>query len=265
MSEVELVRISDLTNDVLSVLFKQVDAVEQRLKGDTSVMAGSSLRSDDEAVTPHRLSSTARQALGSSVLHFVALRALVEGKVMPGPACFTLMRAALENAAIAVWLLAPESRDERIFRLLRLHWADSEDELNGSRELGMVPNTLRQQRKADLRTLGHAAGLSSDQVNCLASGKVSFTSIVRTAGDEAAIPDMSGQRAVRFWMAASGVTHARSWAAEMFLTRRQLSGKGDNEATLPPAIPDEWLAMVASIGAQLLTKGAALFERGRQL
>lgn len=264
MSEFERVGISDLTDKVLKVLFSQADAVEQQLNEDSSAMAGSSLQSDDEVVAPHRLSSAARQALGSSVMHFVALRALVEAKVMPGPACFTLMRAALENAAIAVWLLAPEDQVERIFRLLRLHWADVGDELNGTKELGLDPGPFRDQRKADLHALGRAAGLSSDQVSCLASRKVSFTSIIKTAGDEATIPDMTGRRAVTLWKAASGVTHARSWATQTFLVRHELSGEDDDGVALPPVIPDEWVAMVANIAAQLLTEGALLFDRRRR-
>jgi hypothetical protein len=63
--------------------------------------------------------------LGHAALHAMdhlhCLRALIaDGQLLNMYTPYPLVRAALENASTAVWLLAPASRTERIIRRLRL-------------------------------------------------------------------------------------------------------------------------------------------------
>jgi hypothetical protein len=85
----------------------------ERRAGD--VHAGSSLWKDDEVTSPYLMSHSVRGALVSAVDHLNAFRALVQDAHVVHPrATLTLLRAALENAALAVWLLAPANRNERV-------------------------------------------------------------------------------------------------------------------------------------------------------
>lgn len=83
---------------------------------------GSSLAVDDAALNPFQLSHAVVSALSTAVDHMHALRSLIaDAHVVYPCATFTLLRAALENAATAVWLLTPpDHRDQRVLRRLRL-------------------------------------------------------------------------------------------------------------------------------------------------
>jgi hypothetical protein len=96
--------------------------------------AGSDLAADDQATHPRRVSHLAFAAISAAVDHFHASRTLISaGHVIHLNAQFTLLRAALENAATAVYLLAPDDRNTRLLRSLRVAWADVSDE-HGLRE-----------------------------------------------------------------------------------------------------------------------------------
>ena len=88
----------------------------------------------------HAPSHAVGAALTSSIDHLNTLQALVmQARVLPARAPFTLLRAALENAAVAVWLLAPPNRNERVFRRLRLQWADAQDGQSAVELTGQAP------------------------------------------------------------------------------------------------------------------------------
>jgi hypothetical protein len=82
----------------------------ERTRAD-DVQPGSSLLKDDEVTSPYLLSHAVRGALVSAVDHLDAFRALIQDAHVVHPrATLTLLRAALENAALAVWLLGPANK-----------------------------------------------------------------------------------------------------------------------------------------------------------
>src|SRR5690349_15715455 len=113
------------------------------------VFDGSALCGDDRRSAPYHVSHEAWQRLDSAVDHLFALKVLIaDAGVLPTYAPFTLLRAAIENAASAVWLLDPSSRSERVLRRLRLEAANAKNSDRAVSLLGSTPNRSLDERKA---------------------------------------------------------------------------------------------------------------------
>jgi hypothetical protein len=136
----------------LAKIFAMVDKWRERTHAvPTQPVPGSSLSADDAATAPYQLSHMVGGALLSAVDHFDAFRALVvDAQVVHARAPYTLLRAALENASVAVWLLAPSSRDERILRRLRLQWIDSRDGERAQVLFGVLPRLSKEEWQENL-------------------------------------------------------------------------------------------------------------------
>jgi hypothetical protein len=84
----------------------------------------STLFVDDVALDPLGASALPVAEISATAAHLGALRVLLAEGEPPRASTFVLLRAALETASAAVWLLEPDDRDERLRRALRRHWAD---------------------------------------------------------------------------------------------------------------------------------------------
>lgn len=93
-----------------------------------------------------------------------------------------MLRAVLENAAVAVWLLAPASRNERVLRLLRWEWAGAVGEANILGLMAGMP--VNAHRAAEIRT---SAPVGRDerrnQLRALATGTRSLELLARRHAD----------------------------------------------------------------------------------
>jgi hypothetical protein len=85
---------------------------------------GSTLFVDDLALGTAGTPVPVRAQIEASAQHFGALQRLLDAGSPPRVAAFALLRAAIETAATAIWLLEPHERDERLRRVLRTSWAD---------------------------------------------------------------------------------------------------------------------------------------------
>jgi hypothetical protein len=92
------------------------------------VQANSSIAADDRLTNPHQVSHAAVHGITGALDHLHSLRMLIqEASALHAYAPFTLCRAAIEGGAIAVWVLSPSSRDERIRRRLVLACQNARD------------------------------------------------------------------------------------------------------------------------------------------
>jgi hypothetical protein len=170
-----------------------------------AVHPGSSLAGDDAATSPHQLSHAASHAIAVAVDHLDCLRTLIDkARTVHAFAPFGLLRPALEGAAIAIWLLAPPSRDERVTRCVRLAKQDITDSEEAKAIIKASSSQTREQRLDRLRTIvaHRKIDLSS------AFGRYGAEGVVR-AGAEAAAPGL-GNAATVLWKVCSGVAHART-------------------------------------------------------
>lgn len=143
----------------------------------------SPLCGDDNQAHPYQLSHAAWHFLSGAVDHLGCLRTLLcEAKVVHMYAPFTLIRAGLENACGAVWLLQPAKRKERLARRLLLA-IDDVRQREQARQLVCQPGPRPMQVCLDeIRDIGKRANLDDAALK----GKAMYTEIVKSV-------DQSGQ------------------------------------------------------------------------
>jgi hypothetical protein len=257
--------LSDSVKPLLEAVFALARKWHARADGpDAGPAPGSSLRADDDAAHPYEISHAAHGALVSAVDNLDALRALVaDAHVVHAQAPFTLLRAALENSATAVWLLGPSSREDRLLRRLRLQWADSLDGENIAKRAGQEPSLPRSGWKSKLETVARASGMAGPQVALVTGRAPSYSSIVETAGNEAKSDSLTGDISLVCWMMASGIAHAKLWASLSVLDRTALpSASSPTTAAMRLSASDKALAMIATVTASMITAGWRLYDEG---
>jgi hypothetical protein len=261
-------QLSDAVKPQLEAIFALVGRWQARVQSEVpgEPSAGSSLRGDDDAAHPYEISYAVHGALVSAVDHLDALRALVaDAHVVHARATFTLMRAAIENAATAVWLLGPSSRDERILRRLRLAWADSRDLEKAVLRAGQQPPLSKQGWKTKLETVAQARSMASAQIATITRDQPTFTSIVEAAGSDAGPEGLDSDLALVCWMVASGMAHARLWAAlSSVLDRTDVPG-ASTPATkvMRLSASDTALAAIAQVATSMTAAGWRLYDQRR--
>lgn len=248
----------------LKKIFVMVDRWRKRTHAQpTPPVVGSSLRKDDETTAPYHLSGAVGGALLSAVDHLDAFRALVvDAQILHARAPYTLLRAALENAATAVWLLAPRSRDERVLRLLRLQWADSRESENAQRLFGAEPKLSRAEWTAKLERVATTRGLSPQQVADVTGKWPGWKEIVDKAGTEGR--ELSGRDSVFLWMLASGIAHGHLWAVLSPLLERVETVASGDLVTLRLSASDKAVVLMASVATLMMFEGFRLVDERSQ-
>lgn len=169
---------------------------------------GSSLNGDDKATAPHQLSHRAHLAIFTAVEHQAALRAHVhDARTLFGAASFTLLRAAVENAAVAVWLLAPKPRPERVMRSLQLRWQELGYQESVATENGLVPKRPFADRRDELRK--QAIRLTRNQgLNGRMMKPPPINEIIASVDTELGTTPQT----LAVWRICSGLAHGQVWA-----------------------------------------------------
>lgn len=266
MSEAYSDELSEEAKRWLIWTFNAVAGWQPRTEGrPQEIHAGSSLLKDDEVTSPYLVSECVRGALVSAVDHLDAFRTLLQdGHVVHARATLTLLRAALENAAVAVWVLAPANRNERVLRRLRLQWADFRDGDYANRLFTDEPTPSLSDRRAELQGIARKRGLTEEQVALIAATPVTFSSIVRTAAREGGFRHLDERTAMFCWMATSGIAHARQWAVlSPALQRVKTPGAPEGSQVLRLSASDKMLTMAAGAATVMTAKGWHLLDGRR--
>jgi hypothetical protein len=219
---------------------------------------GSPLRRDDEITHPYQISHAVIGALVSAVDHMDALRTLVEeAHVVHARAPYTLLRGALENAAVAVWLLAPANRIERVTRRLRWHWVSEKYGVETAELIGARQGLTLDERKTKIETVARSCGMTEDQVR-EATTSASFRLIVKSAGDEGR--GLDGKTVKLCWMAESGIAHAQSWAVIALLKRVEVRAASEGIVGLQMSASDNFLLLSWAVAARMISEGWRLLD-----
>ena len=240
---------------------RRVGLWAQRLDGDGAgfrIEQGSELDHDDRVLGDYALSHAAWDALAHAVDHLNMLKTGVDNGAATNPfAPFTLLRAAIENSATAVWLLSPSSSESRITRRLRQAAKDinmSED----IKELIQQPGPRsREERLQDLKTVAAAQGIPAGT----ALQNIGFRSIVRTAGAEVEVGALWCQV---MWLAGSGTSHGDSWATLTVPKHVKVPSSTHGVTNLRLTAGVTPLATMVLVATDLTVKGWELFDRRRR-
>jgi hypothetical protein len=195
-----------------------VDATDQRLDRELSTLRGldSWLRTPAAcAAQPNSDLSADASRLpdiwATSVVHRSLTHAVeclsAAGAVIPGGewmhAPFVLLRGAYESAALAEWLLEPDSVDVRLTRLIAQHgdsWKYSAKAYSGTT---LEDGGLHDERRQYVTRMIEVAGV--DPSECRLPG---FERLIESVDD---FPGQ-GESLLTAWRLCSGVSHAKTWA-----------------------------------------------------
>lgn len=224
------------------------------------VEAGSALAGDDAAAAPLHLSHAAWFAWTLAVDQLDAVRVLLEDARRTQPwAHHTLLRSALENAATALWLLAPPTRDERVRRRLKLAGIDVHESARAQDLSGVTPlppGRLPVERREEIKRLAAARGLDPDAV----LGRFGYAKVLR----ESAVATPFDPKALELlWMTGSGIAHGRTWATYAYLDRQDVTVCPSNVRQIKITASVDQLVLVAATVLTLIDRAHALYERGR--
>jgi hypothetical protein len=180
--------------------------------------SGSPLRGDDERTRPYQLSHAAWHSLSHAVDHLNCLHALLrDAHMIHMFAPYSLVRSALENASVAVWMLQPASRPGRVARRLRFAMVDIRNSEEAKRLTGTVGPRSEPDRIDEVRDIARRAGVKETE----AVRRVGYKEIVNAAGSTLS-PGTS--EILLIWKVCSGMTHGDFWTTWNAGDRVELPG-----------------------------------------
>lgn len=242
-------------------LLRVLDKIEpwlQRTNPDTPERFTASPRSaligDDRHLGPYQMSHAAWHALGHAVDHLHMLRsAFRDAGAIHLYAPYSLIRAAVENASVAVWLLSPTARPERIERRLRLAALDMRSGERMRKLVGAQGRKTLDERLGELAAIASAVGIDSKK----ALRPIGFEEIVGSAGAEVRAGDVLS-RVV--WRGGSGIAHGDLWATVSMAERMEMPGAPAGIANLRITADMQTLLVMTSVATELTSKGWDLLD-----
>lgn len=235
-------------------LLNQVEKWSARTNAQTRHLetpASSAMGGDDQRLKPYHISHASWASLSHAGDHLLALRALLSAGLIPMFAPYTLIRGALENASMAVWLLAPSSRAERITRRLQVA---ADDIRNGERARAITgdkgPKT-RERRLAEVEQIAAKCGIDGKA----ATTRATYSEIIKTVGDP-------GQVTVLAWNTCSGIAHGDFWAtaAAMRMVGLPVGGSPD-VGTYQVTANMKLLRYFATFAVYMTNRGWGLYDQ----
>ena len=173
-----------------------------------TVESGSSFAGDDAKTHPYDLSQGVAQSIAVAVDHLHCFRMALTGTGdnvlrLHTYAPLTLLRGAVENAAIAVWIMTGSNREGRIVRHFR-HELTSIKKLKKLLALAgetVAPGT--HERENRILSLVDSFGINQAKV----TKEVTATEMVRSASETAGFKDPEMDLILAFWKICSAIAH----------------------------------------------------------
>lgn len=218
---------------------------------------GSRLALDDAATNPFHLSHAALSLCASSLDHLLTLGDLVRDAALRPTSPYSLSRAAVENAAGSLFLLAPDDRRKRVLRRLQFAADDLDDNAQAHALVGQAMRPAHEDKMRQLEAIATAAGIAP---GTLGGRRPRWGTIVAAADKH--LGGVDGELA---WRVCSGFTHARQWAALTALDRGPVEDKGGDVLMLSMSASVKSLAMFTMTASRIATAAVEKLERGSRV
>lgn len=194
--------------DLASSLVDSED-VENMTMGLGEAADGSLLDGDDQDMDGFWVSMVVNNGLLACIDHVVTLRDLVmrDGGAITMNAPWTLLRAAVESASVAVWVMDPGLRKTRRAHSLRVWHHDFCERQSWEDDVGRQPTGKAKSgrdRAAQVVALATSLGIKPTQV----STRLAYSDTVAAGG--AAVGWARAEARAR-WREASAFAHGRTW------------------------------------------------------
>lgn len=198
----------------LGTLFQEISKWGAGEAPPVDVQPGSRTAGDDTVTAPYHLSHAVAVALGAAQDHLHALRTLVaDAGTLHTSSPFTLVRAAMEGAGQALWLLQPHDRRVRALRRFQMAVRDADERRRAHmRILEMKPKeTIEREQHFEAACdrfveLAEASGITRQEVMARSPG---YGTIVAASGPCAGV---SCEQMEGMWRMASGYAHGQTWS-----------------------------------------------------
>jgi hypothetical protein len=168
-------------------------------------------------------------------------------------ALYGLLRAGLESAATAVWLLHPRQRPERIRRRFQQVLADAKNSDKALAALGK-PETQHAKRSRRVDEIAVKSGVS------VPKGSPRYQDIVRSAGESF---ELGGSTAEMVWRALSGGAHGDSWAVLTLVTHEIVHTSADGVHDAIQTTDITQVAGLARIVVRMIEHASGLYQLRR--
>jgi hypothetical protein len=222
------------------------------------VEPGSSLAGDDAKVPTLMVSSAAYQCFSRAVDHLHAVQALLfEAKMMHAYAPYGLLRAAVEAAGEAIWLLGPHGRQERIRRCLKRAYENVSKGAQFSELAGLQPSGRPAvTRIQEIRNLATLHGIDPNGVcgRWSTQQQLKYVDELLNKGKEPS--------AQALWQICSGFAHGREWAT-LGLLERTVHSQVGNVVQVRLSNSGEVLLNMLAMTTALSAEARRLFEERR--
>lgn len=255
--------------DIWKLAAERIAEAKAKLNGEyvQVVEPRSSLKLDDRYLGSWRGGSLHVTAMQSSVDALLAVSTLLEGVIggtgaLPMTALYPMIRTAIESAALAMYLLEPVSRDERLRRSYLV--ADADAMYNDMFTIGMGRESqdIRARADAEIRELIATRLTMGDPYEFKFSG-VKYSDLVAGAGAVMAADPASqrepGMPLLAWWQLLSGLSHGKQWALITTLERSGAIVDEANESTLV------YMTSSAAAVALALLRGVETLEAALRL
>jgi len=221
---------------VWHLLFPRIEDAERKLQGEyvQVVEDRSSLALDDRYLGRWRTGNLHTSAMSASLDSLLTVKSLLESNVLPMTALYPMLRSAIENAALAIYLLAPTERDERLRRSFFAAAEDAKYRAIFEESFGTPGGREKRDRAyADLRALV-AARPSLGNPESFRFQMPTYTELIAHA-DAVITADPAAHHnhqmpLVSWWQLLSGLSHGKSWAMIEALERSEAIVDSENES-----------------------------------
>ncbi|MEU8132128.1 hypothetical protein [Streptodolium elevatio] len=221
--------------------------------------AGSSLAADDGPLKSWGTAGWVRCLLPAGLLHVEVLRTLVADVRRVDPFTpWTLLRAAVEDFATAVWLLDGPTRKVRQHRALRLWAEDFRNRAQHEDDTGHTPEGSAKSGTERREEVQHLA----DMLGLRALARPHVTEII---SDAAPVVGLDPRQARASWRVASGFAHGRRWTPLRAAAPNEIIATGEDRL-VAFVIDDAELDSLASVCRTFLEHAAQRYTaRGTAL
>jgi hypothetical protein len=233
-------------------LFPRIQETASKMQGVYVAVVDdrSSLRLDDRYLGRWRTGSLHVTAMSAAMDALLAVQTILEPVIsgegaLPMSALYPVMRAAIESASLAIYMLEPRLRDERLRRSFLVAAEDAKYHGSFADAMGKTNNgAMTAEAKAEIRlliatrpTMGAPEEFQFDAVTY--SGLVENAEAVIAA--DPAVPARDRMSLLAWWKLLSGFSHGKQWAFAEAMERSEAIVDEENQSA--------HLKMTSSAGA----------------
>ena len=230
----------ELAVRLMQLMFPRIEDAWQKLDGVyvQVVEPRSSLRLDDRYLGRWRSGGLHVTAMFAAVDALMAVQTILKPVIagtgsLPMSALFTMIRAEIESASLAIYLLEPLDRDERLRRSYLVAAEDAKYLSTFGEALGRETNTVRADAQAHIREL-LATRPSIEAGAPFAFERVQYSDLVENAdavmAADPATPKVERMALIAWWKLLSGLSHGKQWAFVELMERSEAVVDEANES-----------------------------------